>query len=234
MYEIAGKYAAIALVVLLGSISAGANAALIYATVPTGEVWTYDTSLPTSDAIRLSKQVFTSGLNNPNGITVDAQGHVYVANTNSTEVRVYDASGTFLRSFGDTNSLLAPADVAVDASGNAYVVNGGISTSDNIIAKFDSAGNFLQFVTAPGVWSAAFYLDIARDGTLYAAANRNAAPSVAKFADDTFVESVLLSAASGVSVDDNSGEVLVAQNFPPTRDRSRSSILWTSWEFQTS
>ncbi|MDO8715249.1 MAG: peptidoglycan-binding protein [Dehalococcoidales bacterium] len=80
----------------------------------------------------------------PRGITVDAQGNVYVADTSNHRIQKFDSNGNFVTKWGNTRGsgdgqFSAPVDVAVSAQGNVYV-------ADNYnyrIQKFDSNGNFL-------------------------------------------------------------------------------------------
>jgi len=65
--------------------------------------------------------------NDPQGICVDATGHVYVADTFNHRIQVFDSNGNFFTqwgSFGSGNGQFnAPRGVAVDASGTVYVAD---------------------------------------------------------------------------------------------------------------
>jgi DNA-binding beta-propeller fold protein YncE len=82
-------------------------------------------------------------LNTPEGITVDSQGNVYVADTANNRIKKFSANGTFLAKFGGfgiTNGTLwFPEGVAVDQEGNVYVAD----TANNRVQKFSANGTFL-------------------------------------------------------------------------------------------
>jgi streptogramin lyase len=64
-----------------------------------------------------------SGLNSPQGVAVDAQGNVYIADTGNHAIERWNAitSQTITLAPG----LNAPTGVAVDANGNVYIADGG-------------------------------------------------------------------------------------------------------------
>ena len=77
------------------------------------------------------------------GVAVDGIGNIYVTDSRIDEatVRVFDTSGTLLRSIGsygsDVGQLDNPWGVAVDSSGNVYVAD----CHNYRIQKFDASGN---------------------------------------------------------------------------------------------
>jgi DNA-binding beta-propeller fold protein YncE len=77
----------------------------------------------------------------PEGITVDTDGNVYVADTNNNRIQKFDSDGNFLAKWGSlgTNDreFSLPEGIAVDADGNVYVAD----TNNNRIQKFDGMGN---------------------------------------------------------------------------------------------
>jgi sugar lactone lactonase YvrE len=76
---------------------------------------------------------FFTGLSNPHGIAVDANGSIYVANAGNSTVTVYapGSDGNALPSAiisGDNTGLNSPFGLALDKNGNLYVVNLGSVT----------------------------------------------------------------------------------------------------------
>ncbi len=68
-----------------------------------------------------------SALYGPRGISVDANGHVYVADTGNKRIAIFDSDGKFLAQFGsegfDVGQFSEPVDVKLDAQGNLYVTD---------------------------------------------------------------------------------------------------------------
>ncbi len=84
----------------------------------------------------------------PRGVAFDAQGNVYVADSDNARIQKFDPSGKFLLAWGSKspeNVIGPPASfsqiwgIAVDPSGNVYVSD----TWNHRIQKFDSNGKFL-------------------------------------------------------------------------------------------
>jgi len=88
-------------------------------------------------------------LNLPAGLTLDASGNLYIADTANQRIRKVDINGRITTVAGDglvgffgdgglatTGSLNFPQDVTVDASGNLYIAD----TSNHRIRKVDTSG----------------------------------------------------------------------------------------------
>ena len=92
---------------------------------------------------------------NPQGVAVDANGDIWVAEHSCHRVQKLDSSGNHLFYIGNTPTgaqgyttagFAYPYDVDFDTSGNVFVVDAG----NEQISKFDSSGNFIsQFLALP-------------------------------------------------------------------------------------
>ncbi len=93
-----------------------------------------------------------SDLNSPKGIDVDANGHIYVADTNNNRIQVFSPSGELLNvwgTFADVTQGAAPGgtlnqpwDVAASSDGFVYVAD----TFNHRIVKFTSEGRFINMI----------------------------------------------------------------------------------------
>jgi hypothetical protein len=92
-------------------------------------------------------------LNSPQGVAVDANNNVYIADTENNIIRKVDTSGTITTFAGDPNGppgggysgdggpatsalLSSPYQVAADLAGNIYIAD----HNNNVIRKVDTAG----------------------------------------------------------------------------------------------
>lgn len=129
-----------------------------------GRVQEFDTS---GNFIRVVAAPGTGNLqvNNPEAVTVDSAGNVYIADSGNTRVQVIDPNGYWVRNFGSASTSTYPnppldgqffivADVAVDSAGNAYVAD----PFSNRVSKFDASGNFVLKMDASGSGNAQFAL----------------------------------------------------------------------------
>src|SRR5439155_8646 len=82
-------------------------------------------------------------LDYPVGVATDGSGNVYVADRNNDRIQKFDASGTFLTTWGsygsENGAFSSPFGVATDGSGNVYVAD----RTNSRIQKFDASGIFL-------------------------------------------------------------------------------------------
>ncbi|GAB4206291.1 MAG: TIGR03663 family protein [Roseiflexaceae bacterium] len=98
------------------------------------------------DAVKLvSQQVFggPQALNQPRGIAVGPQGALYVADTGTHSIKIFNPDGTLRRSVGSlgsgTDQFNEPRGIAVDRQGNIYVAD----TWNARVVKLDPEGKVL-------------------------------------------------------------------------------------------
>lgn len=69
----------------------------------------------------------TGGFSSPQGMAIDQEGKLYVAELLGAKISVFDAKGNYLRSFGERGDAVyqfeAPKDLAFDSDGNLWVVD---------------------------------------------------------------------------------------------------------------
>ena len=106
------------------------------------------TQVPSIETFGLRAQFGSQGsgdgqLASPRGLAVDAEGNVWVADTENNRIQKFDAEGKYVSKFGTSGSgdgqLASPRGVAIDSEGNIWVAD----TGNNRIQKFDSKGKFL-------------------------------------------------------------------------------------------
>jgi len=91
-----------------------------------------------------------SEFNRPEGICVDAQDRIYVADSCNHRIQIFSADGKLLREFGNAGSRLGelsyPYDVKVDKGGRIYVCEFGNSR----IQVFDANCQPIEIIGGPG------------------------------------------------------------------------------------
>jgi RHS repeat-associated protein len=89
-------------------------------------------------------------LQEPQDLTVDAAGNVWVADTANHRIQEFTAAGAFVRKFGSKGSgegqLSSPYGLATDAEGNLWVAD----TGNDRLQEFSSTGTYLSQLGAPG------------------------------------------------------------------------------------
>jgi len=96
-----------------------------------------------------------AAFNGPSDVAVDAQGNIYVADTNNYRVVMMDKEGRFVRAYTkpddttfDQNLSFLPRRLAVDGSGRVFV----LATSVNkCVIKYEADGTFTGFIGATPV-----------------------------------------------------------------------------------
>lgn len=115
--------------------------------------------------------------NRPEGLGIDRQDQLYVADSCNHRIEIFSPNGRFLRSYGRAGSALGelsyPYDVQVDRVGRQYVCEFGNSR----IQIFDENNRPLEIVggvgAAPGQFSNPWGLALDSMGNLYVADSRN-------------------------------------------------------------
>lgn len=93
----------------------------------------------------LAEQQIGSGneLNGPTGITMDAEGNIYVADTQNHRIQIFAEDGTLEQTIGSygagENQFNEPRGVAVDSDGNIYVAD----TWNARIVKLSPSGDWI-------------------------------------------------------------------------------------------
>jgi outer membrane protein assembly factor BamB len=90
------------------------------------------------------KDLRQGGFQRPHGVAVDGEGNIFVGDTDTHRIQVFDRKGNFLRMWGSKGDgqgqFDCPRGVAVDKEGNVFVAD----TENNRIQVFDREGNFLR------------------------------------------------------------------------------------------
>jgi sugar lactone lactonase YvrE len=89
-------------------------------------------SIAMAQSVSYSQMVIGSGLNDPNGVAVDGQGNVYIADYNNGRVLRVPPNDPACSTAGDCTNvgagLQSPAGVAVDGQGNVYIADPNFGT----------------------------------------------------------------------------------------------------------
>ena len=115
--------------------------------------------------------------NRPEGISVDAQNRVFVADSCNHRIQVFSGEGKFLRDYGKPGTgkgeLSYPYDICIDKAGRQYVCEFGNSR----IQVFDANNQPLEIIGGPGAEPGRFSnpWGVALDsvGNLYVADSQN-------------------------------------------------------------
>lgn len=111
------------------------------------------TQVPSIETFGLRSQFGSHGsgegqIASPHGLAVDAEGNVWVADTENNRIEEFNAKGEYVLQFGSHGSgkgeLASPRGLALDGEGNVWVAD----TGNNRIEEFDSKGKYVfQFGT---------------------------------------------------------------------------------------
>lgn len=115
--------------------------------------------------------------NRPEGLFIDAQDRVYVADSCNHRIQVFSSDGRFLRMYGKPGrgkgELSYPYDICVDPQGRQYVCEFGNSR----IQVFDANDQPIEIIggpgTAPGQFGNPWGVALDSQGNLYVADSQN-------------------------------------------------------------
>jgi len=81
--------------------------------------------------------------NYPDGIAIDVNGNIYVADTGNNRIEKFDSNGVYQSQFGSfgtgNGQFNGPVGISFDITGNIFVAD----TGNSRIEKFDSSGTYL-------------------------------------------------------------------------------------------
>ncbi|HUN79753.1 MAG TPA: hypothetical protein VMU32_12575 [Solirubrobacteraceae bacterium] len=108
---------------------------------------------------------------NPEGVAVDGNGHIYVSDATNGVVDVFDSTGNFIQQLTGTSPsdpFLEPRGITIDGSKDLWVADAPAGLFD----RFDASGDFLGQATGEGHWNSSQIASLAfseADDHLYAA-----------------------------------------------------------------
>ncbi|MCM3879526.1 MAG: hypothetical protein ND807_05420 [Vicinamibacterales bacterium] len=108
----------------------------------------------------------------PHGVTMDAQGRIYVADRGNSRIQVFDRSGKFLAKWIDIGQ---PWDVYYASQENAlYVCDGQYDRITKLSLESKVLGELSHFGKAPGELDFAHAITVSPDGAdIYVAEIKN-------------------------------------------------------------
>jgi streptogramin lyase len=149
-----------------------------------------------------------TGLNNPQGVAVDASGDVYIADTGNNQVLMETLSaGTYTQSTV-VSGLSSPSAVAVDDSGNVYIADTG---NDRVLIETLSEGTYTQTTVGTNL-SGPQGVAVDESGNVYISDTGNGRVLIETLSAGTYTQTMVncdVSSPTGVAVDAD-GDVYVA------------------------
>jgi sugar lactone lactonase YvrE len=150
----------------------------------------------------------SSGLNGPYGVAVDGSGNVYVADSQNSVIREWNASTQQMTTLV-SSGLNVPSGVAVDNSGNIYIAD----TVNNAIKKWNASTQQVTTLVSSGL-NGPSSVAVDGSGNVYIADTLNGA--IKEWSASTQQVTALVSSGLflpfGVAVD-GSGNVYIADTF---------------------
>jgi len=109
-----------------------------------------------ADSLKLLRRIGTGGKNHfltspgdfgaPQGVAVDKEGNVYVADTMNNRVEIFDADGNFMSQFGKNGDgpgyFARPKGIAVDGDGHVWVAD----EMNDRLQVFNREGQLLTYI----------------------------------------------------------------------------------------
>jgi DNA-binding beta-propeller fold protein YncE len=129
----------------------------------------------TSECNLVGNMVPGGGLGRPQGVAVDSSGQIYVSDSSTKAVDVFDSAGNFERQIAGASpseQFNDPWGLALDGANNLWVADVG----HGLVDKFDGVGNLLAQATGEGHWTGQYTRGLAfSDSTnlLYVADSNN-------------------------------------------------------------
>jgi DNA-binding beta-propeller fold protein YncE len=95
---------------------------------------------------RYGKEGAPDEFNYPNGLVLDKEGRIYVADTNNSRIQIFDRNGKYLATWRDSSSsgggMIAPMNIAFDGNNRLYVTD----PIANRILVFDGNGDVSEII----------------------------------------------------------------------------------------
>jgi sugar lactone lactonase YvrE len=149
-----------------------------------------------------------TGLNNPQGVAVDASGNVYIADTGNNRVLMETLSAGTYRQTTVGSGLLSPAAVAVDESGNVYIADTG---NNRVLIETLAAGTYTQTTVGTGL-SGPQGVAVDESENVYISDTGNNRVLIETLSEGTYTQTMVVcdvGAPTGVAVDEN-GDVYIS------------------------
>jgi sugar lactone lactonase YvrE len=169
-----GFLAAMVLLLATGASASATN--LLYVSLDSSRIVTYDVEGSDGTAIAATRTLFTTTSGVPYGIAFDRSGTLFASIAFSNIISRYDAAGTHLSDISSL-SLVQPNGLAFDRQGNLYAAN----TAGNTISKFDASGTFLATIGSVATLSQPYGVAVDASGFLYASSGLRTTSFISAF-----------------------------------------------------
>ncbi len=104
----------------------------------------FDADVPAVNALTGGQGKGRGQFDKPRGVTTDAAGNTYVADSGNSRIQKFSSEGEFISAFGKPGTgegeLREPNAVAIDSAGDIYVVD----ALNHRLIKFKSDGSFIK------------------------------------------------------------------------------------------